>query len=236
MSGPHPSHVTRISDASSFDEICVNCGATDRLGSWGDLAKPCPSAPPAPDGLEPVAWRYQVPSVNDRWTLSHRRPGEQAFDPGDVIIEPLYSATALSAQEAEIERLRKERDAFKQMCRENYDAFSAMRNDINEAIGDMASQEAMLARGPEMTHECAAVTEAVHCWSTTLRAENKALRAQVASIRDETLEEAAKVAEAECLGDKSRLAGTELWVGNNVACKQVAAAIRDLQTKEQSNG
>jgi hypothetical protein len=39
---PHPSHVTRISDASSFDEICVNCGATDGLGTWGLLALPCP--------------------------------------------------------------------------------------------------------------------------------------------------------------------------------------------------
>lgn len=40
----HPSHVTRISDASSFDEICVNCGATDQvLGGWGKLAEPCPN-------------------------------------------------------------------------------------------------------------------------------------------------------------------------------------------------
>lgn len=41
----HPSHVTRISmDASSYDEICVNCGATDHIGGWGNLAKPCPHA------------------------------------------------------------------------------------------------------------------------------------------------------------------------------------------------
>lgn len=39
----HPSHVTRVSiDASSFDEICVFCGHTDRLGGWGKLAEPCP--------------------------------------------------------------------------------------------------------------------------------------------------------------------------------------------------
>lgn len=44
----HPSHETRVSDASSFDEICVNCGATDITGSgWGKLAEPCPS-PRAP--------------------------------------------------------------------------------------------------------------------------------------------------------------------------------------------
>jgi hypothetical protein len=42
MSGPHPSHVTRISDASSYDEICINCGATDGLGTWGRLVLPCP--------------------------------------------------------------------------------------------------------------------------------------------------------------------------------------------------
>lgn len=41
MKGPHPSHITRFSDASTFDEICINCGATDRLGSWGLLAEPC---------------------------------------------------------------------------------------------------------------------------------------------------------------------------------------------------
>jgi hypothetical protein len=41
----HPSHVTRFSDASSFDEICVNCGAVDRLGSWGALGDPCSAEP-----------------------------------------------------------------------------------------------------------------------------------------------------------------------------------------------
>lgn len=39
----HPSHVTRISmDASTYDEICVNCGATDQVpGGWGNLRFPC---------------------------------------------------------------------------------------------------------------------------------------------------------------------------------------------------
>ncbi len=46
--GLHPSHVTRISmDASSYDEICVNCGATDVVaGGWGKLAEPCPNSQP----------------------------------------------------------------------------------------------------------------------------------------------------------------------------------------------
>lgn len=44
----HPSHKTRISfDASSYDEICVRCGATDRIGSWGRLAEPCSNPAPA---------------------------------------------------------------------------------------------------------------------------------------------------------------------------------------------
>ena len=47
ITGPHPSHVLRFSmDASSYDEICVNCGATDQVpGGWGQLAFPCPHAP-----------------------------------------------------------------------------------------------------------------------------------------------------------------------------------------------
>lgn len=47
MKGLHPSHVTRISmDASTYDEICVNCGATDEVpGGWGRLAEPCPNPP-----------------------------------------------------------------------------------------------------------------------------------------------------------------------------------------------
>lgn len=43
----HPSHETRFSDASTFDEICVNCGARDIAGGgWGELAYPCKHKPP----------------------------------------------------------------------------------------------------------------------------------------------------------------------------------------------
>lgn len=42
----HPSHVTRISDASSFDEICTLCGATDVAGGgWGNLRFACTAVP-----------------------------------------------------------------------------------------------------------------------------------------------------------------------------------------------
>lgn len=55
--GPHPSHVLRFSmDASSYDEICINCGATDEVpGGWGKLAEPCPNVPlsSTPVPLEP---------------------------------------------------------------------------------------------------------------------------------------------------------------------------------------
>lgn len=39
----HESHKSvRASDASSFDMICDDCGATDQvIGGWGDLRKPC---------------------------------------------------------------------------------------------------------------------------------------------------------------------------------------------------
>jgi hypothetical protein len=40
----HGSHVTRMSDATTFDEICVNCGASDdptNLGKTNTLDKPC---------------------------------------------------------------------------------------------------------------------------------------------------------------------------------------------------
>jgi len=35
-------HVTRYSDSSFCDEVCLNCGATDIVpGGWGKLAEPC---------------------------------------------------------------------------------------------------------------------------------------------------------------------------------------------------
>jgi hypothetical protein len=52
MNGCHPSHrAVRFSDASTYDFICDDCGATDNplglrgLGQWGTLASPCPNNP-----------------------------------------------------------------------------------------------------------------------------------------------------------------------------------------------
>lgn len=87
------------------------------------------------------------------------------------------AATAIAALSAE-------RDAFKRMCRENYDAFSAMRNDINELIGNMASQESTLSNGPEMSLECAAVVEAVSGYARRAEAAEDRVKAM-----DEALEQ-----------------------------------------------
>lgn len=47
MSGLHSSHRTRPSDASTFDDYCINCGAKDESpGGWGLLAFPCPKQSP----------------------------------------------------------------------------------------------------------------------------------------------------------------------------------------------
>lgn len=56
----HPSHVTRISlDASTYDEVCINCDATDIVpGGWGDLAKPCPK-PIGQGGVTLEEWQRQ---------------------------------------------------------------------------------------------------------------------------------------------------------------------------------
>lgn len=44
VSGPHPSHELRGSDASTFDVICTKCGRHDQVpGGWGLLEQPCPN-------------------------------------------------------------------------------------------------------------------------------------------------------------------------------------------------
>lgn len=38
----HPTHQTRYSDSSMYDEVCTLCGATDARGST-KLDEPCPA-------------------------------------------------------------------------------------------------------------------------------------------------------------------------------------------------
>lgn len=42
VGGTHPSHKTRISDSSLYDEVCTLCGATDASGDKR-LSSPCPN-------------------------------------------------------------------------------------------------------------------------------------------------------------------------------------------------
>jgi len=39
----HPTHKTRFSDSSLYDEVCERCGAIDITGGgWHSLSEPCP--------------------------------------------------------------------------------------------------------------------------------------------------------------------------------------------------
>jgi hypothetical protein len=58
----HPSHETRFSDASTFDEICVNCGATDAYG--GGLDSECSS--PKPKGLDGFIREVEKEALPDK--------------------------------------------------------------------------------------------------------------------------------------------------------------------------
>lgn len=70
----HPSHHTRSSDASSFDEVCVNCNNTDIAGGgWGKLADPCPNAT-NPGHIEEAA-AYTEGSRQTRETPSGHKGG-----------------------------------------------------------------------------------------------------------------------------------------------------------------
>lgn len=42
MSYCHPSHKTEWRDSSHYEFVCTVCGRTDKPGSWGLLAEPCP--------------------------------------------------------------------------------------------------------------------------------------------------------------------------------------------------
>jgi len=76
----HPSHVTRVSmDASTFDEICINCGCTDIVpGGWGKLADPC-----VYEGA-PGKWSDQR-SVREEAYEKDRVAAQQAQKPEDGV-------------------------------------------------------------------------------------------------------------------------------------------------------
>lgn len=67
----HPSHknVRCSMDASTYDYVCDDCGATDKVpGGWGDLAKPCSAGQEAKD-VEPGHWSVSVTESDGRTYL-----------------------------------------------------------------------------------------------------------------------------------------------------------------------
>ncbi len=69
--GVHPTHKTRMSDSSSFDEICIYCGATDGTLTWGKLALPCPK-----DGLTAAKRQEKMNSnLAPAWPFACRHCG-----------------------------------------------------------------------------------------------------------------------------------------------------------------
>ena len=112
---------------------------------------------------------------------------EQIADALRLRLERDHANLHADAAIEEVERLRGTH-------RENYDAFTAMRNDINGLIGNMDSSESTLLDGPEMGHECAAVVEAVAAYVARTEA-------ALATARAEALYDAITTALAALSGD-----------------------------------
>lgn len=121
MNGKHPSHKTRTSlDASTYDEICEVCGATDEVpGGWGKLAEPCPGPPkPWTSLTDPQPAPLRTAVGEDVWLLvlkdmeERRRTGIEKYgvpvraDNGrDHLIDAYQEALDLCVYlRAEIER------------------------------------------------------------------------------------------------------------------------------------
>lgn len=109
----HPSHKTRASDASSYDEVCEACGATDISGGgWGKLAEPCPAAspPPSQEGLEERDLAKQMEAAT-----RDVETGEPLYDDALVHVtakEIREAAAALSRLRADLEAMTASRDGY----------------------------------------------------------------------------------------------------------------------------
>jgi len=114
--------------------------------------------------VEPLEWRDKALEEAERalqGLLRHSCIGDVSDRdkfPEDIQAETQARVTLTLIEEA---RNDEHSDIFRQNMREQYEAFVAMRNDINELIGDMISLEATLKDGPTMAAECQAVVEAV---------------------------------------------------------------------------
>lgn len=84
------------------------------------------------------------------------------------------------------EKTEIERDHALRNMRENYEAFCAMRNDLNELF-PIQSVEADLVNGPEMSVSCAVIVESAKAWRDRLAAEVARLREAVLWYEGEAL-------------------------------------------------
>ncbi len=89
----NPSHVTRFSmGASSYDVVCINCGATDEVpGGWGRLVLPCPK-PVEQGGMTLEEYQERERSRVEEFLESTAKLGEVEL--------PLPSAAPLNTQRA----------------------------------------------------------------------------------------------------------------------------------------
>ncbi len=102
----HPSHKTRFSDSSFYDEVCVNCGATDGRGD-DRLTKPCPTAPDPDTTLRDAAENATAGVARQRvMELAATQMDLTLAQWIDISNDILRAASELDTARAEIERLR----------------------------------------------------------------------------------------------------------------------------------
>lgn len=120
--------------------------------------------------------RIHYPFCGDALGIRNERNGTMLIVRTDAELDELIDALTRLRRD----KMTGEYKTLQSNMREQYEAFCAMRNDINELIGGMASQESTLADGPEMDHECAAVVEAVKRYKDKMEAE------LIATIKENT--------------------------------------------------
>lgn len=107
-------------------------------------------ARPTDNDMADMAMRFRAVNV------------DEALSKMGVSLETLQDwQRRAEAAEARVAELTEIVDLAQQNSKDNWAAFTTMRNDINEIVGNMRSSESTLLEGPEMAHECEAVVFAV---------------------------------------------------------------------------